>query len=91
MQRVLWDLYGRSGRNGKSISPKRTKNGKVVNEFLGFCSAQSERGDCLLMHRINFDCTVAGYGMFGQKVLNATRMAMFDPQDSPSKRSPTTL
>ena len=33
----------------------------------------------------NFDFSVAGYGMFGQKVLNATRMVLFDPNRFPAE------
>jgi iron complex outermembrane receptor protein len=33
----------------------------------------------------NFDLSVAGYGMFGQKILNATRMVLFDPNRFPSQ------
>ena len=33
----------------------------------------------------NFDLTIAGYGMFGQKILNATRMVLFDPSRFPSE------
>lgn len=38
-----------------------------------------------------FDLAVAGYGMFGQKVLNATRMAMFDPTRLPAQNVPDDL
>lgn len=33
----------------------------------------------------NIDFSVAGYGMFGQKVLNATRMVLFDPNRFPAE------
>lgn len=33
----------------------------------------------------DFDFSVAGYGMFGQKVLNATRMVLFDPNRLPAE------
>ena len=33
----------------------------------------------------DFDFSVAGYGMFGQKVLNATRMVLFDPNRFPAE------
>ena len=33
----------------------------------------------------DFDATISGYGMFGQKVLNCTRMAMYDPTRFPSQ------
>lgn len=33
----------------------------------------------------NLDFSVSGYGMFGQKVLNATRMVLFDPNRFPAE------
>lgn len=35
----------------------------------------------------NFDLTVSGYGMFGQKVLNATRLELFDPSRLPAQNT----
>lgn len=35
----------------------------------------------------NFDLTVSGYGMFGQKVLNATRMELFDSSRLPAQNT----
>ena len=73
--------------NGKYIL-KKDENGKVVNEFLGSAQPKVNVGLSLNASYKNFDCTVAGYGMFGQKVLNATRMAMFDPTRFPSQNVP---
>jgi TonB-linked SusC/RagA family outer membrane protein len=36
----------------------------------------------------NFDFQVTGYGMFGQKVLNATNMVLYDPIRMPSNNVP---
>ncbi len=35
----------------------------------------------------NFDFSVAGYGMFGQKILNATRMQLFDSSRLPAQNT----
>lgn len=35
----------------------------------------------------NFDLTISGYGMFGQKVLNATRLELFDPSRLPAQNT----
>lgn len=35
----------------------------------------------------NFDLSISGYGMFGQKVLNATRLELFDPSRLPSQNT----
>lgn len=35
----------------------------------------------------NFDLNVAGYGMFGQKILNATRMQLFDSSRLPAQNT----
>ncbi|NUY81040.1 TonB-dependent receptor [Flavobacterium sp. MAH-1] len=36
----------------------------------------------------NFDASVSGYGMFGQKVLNATNMMLYDPNRMPQYNIP---
>ncbi|KXB35903.1 TonB-dependent receptor [Bacteroidales bacterium KA00344] len=73
--------------NGKYILNKDDE-GKVINEYLGSAQPKFNMGLSLNTTYRDFDLTVAGYGMFGQKVLNATRMAMYDPTRFPTQNVP---
>lgn len=57
----------------------RDEDGKPINEYLGSAQPKFNLGFGMNLTYRDFDFSFAGYGMFGQKVLNATRMAMFDP------------
>lgn len=67
---------------------KKDADGNTVNEYLGSAQPKFNLGLSLNATYKDFDLSVAGYGMFGQKVLNATRMAMFDPTRFPSQNVP---
>lgn len=67
---------------------KTDENGEVVKEYLGSAQPKYNLGISINGTWKWFDFSVAGYGMFGQKVLNATRMAMFDPTRFPSQNVP---
>lgn len=67
---------------------KKDASGNVVNEYLGSAQPKFNMGASLHGTWRDFDFSVAGYGMFGQKVLNATRMAMYDPTRFPSQNVP---
>jgi len=61
------------------------EDGNPVNEYLGSAMPKYNAGLNINMTYKDFDLTIAGYGMFGQKVLNATRMAMFDSSRLPAQ------
>lgn len=73
--------------NGKYII-SRDVDGNPINEYLGSAQAKFNLGVGLNMTYKDFDFSAAGYGMFGQKILNATRMAMFDKTRLPSQNVP---
>lgn len=58
---------------------KTNDNGEVVDEYLGSAQPKVNLGIAMTFVYRNFDLNVAGYGMFGQKILNATTMSMYDP------------
>ena len=53
--------------------------------FLGSAQPKWNAGLSISGSYKDFDFSVAGYGMFGQKVLNATRMVLFDPNRFPAE------
>lgn len=73
--------------NGKYILNKDDE-GKVINEYLGTAQPKYNLGLSLNATYKDLDLAIAGYGMFGQKVLNATRMAMYDPTRFPAQNVP---
>jgi iron complex outermembrane receptor protein len=73
--------------NGKYIVD-HDENGNVINEYLGSAQPKFNAGLTVSASYKGIDFNVAAYGMFGQKVLNATRMAMFDPTRLPSQNVP---
>lgn len=73
--------------DGKYIIEKDAE-GNVVNQYLGSAQPKFNLGLSLNATYKDFDLSVSGYGMFGQKVLNATRMSMYDPTRFPSQNVP---
>lgn len=73
--------------DGKYILEKGA-DGSVKNDYLGSALPKWNVGLSLNATWRNFDLTVSAYGMFGQKVLNCTRMAMYDPTRFPSQNVP---
>ena len=53
--------------------------------FLGSAQPKWNLGLSISGSYKDFDFSLAGYGMFGQKVLNATRMVLFDPNRFPAE------
>lgn len=70
--------------DGKYILTKDS-DGKVKEGYLGSAQPKWNLGLSLNATWRDFDLSVAGYGMFGQKILNCTRMAMYDPTRFPSQ------
>jgi iron complex outermembrane receptor protein len=60
-------------------------NGNVINEYLGSAQPKFNLGFAMNFGYRDFDLNVSTYGMFGQKVLNATAMSMADPTRLPSQ------
>lgn len=60
-------------------------NGKVINEYLGSAQPKFNLGFAMNFSYGDFDLNISTYGMFGQKVLNATAMSMADPTRLPSQ------
>ncbi|NDV94686.1 TonB-dependent receptor [Dysgonomonas sp. 521] len=58
---------------------KTDEQGEVVSEYLGSAQPKVNLGIAMDFSYKDFDLNIAGYGMFGQKVLNATTMSMYDP------------
>lgn len=73
--------------DGKYILEKGA-DGSVKNDYLGSALPKWNVGLSLNATWRNFDLTVSAYGIFGQKVLNCTRMAMYDPTRFPSQNVP---
>ncbi|MBP7358316.1 MAG: TonB-dependent receptor [Prevotella sp.] len=55
--------------------------------YLGSAMPKWNLGVSITANYKNFDFTVSGYGMFGQKVLNATRMELFDSSRLPAQNT----
>ena len=60
-------------------------NGNVINEYLGSAQPKFNLGFTMNFGYKDFDLNIGTYGMFGQKVLNATAMSMADPTRLPSQ------
>jgi iron complex outermembrane receptor protein len=60
-------------------------NGKIINEYLGSAQPKFNLGFGMNFSYQDFDLGFNTYGMFGQKVLNATAMSMADPTRLPSQ------
>lgn len=63
------------------------EDGKVKEGYLGSAMPKWNMGLSLSATWKNFDASVAAYGMFGQKVLNVSRMVMYDPTRFPSQNT----
>ncbi len=70
--------------DGKYILDKDA-DGNVKQHYLGSAQPKWNIGLSVNASWRNIDFTVSGYGMFGQKVLNATKMEMYDPTRLPSQ------
>ena len=70
--------------NGKYILEKDA-DGNVINGDLGSAMPKWNMGIGINATYRDFDLSVSGYGMFGQKVLNATRMQLFDSSRLPAQ------
>lgn len=76
-------VYEGIDENGKFIL-KKDDVGNVVNEVLGDVQPKMSMGFAMDFTIRNFDLNVSTYGMFGQKVLNATAMNISYPGRLPS-------
>lgn len=65
----------------------RDESGTPINEYLGSAQPKFNLGLSISATYKDFDFSVAGYGMFGQKILNATRMQLFDPTRLPAQNT----
>lgn len=63
-------------------------DGKPIDEYLGSAQPNVNLGFAMSANYKDFDMSVATYGMFGQKVLNATYMSMYDPTRLPAQNVP---
>lgn len=73
--------------NGKYIL-NTDKDGNPINEYLGSAQPKVNFGFAMNATYKDFDLSVSTYGMFGQKVLNATYMSMYDPTRLPAQNVP---
>lgn len=64
------------------------KEGNVKEHYLGSAQPKVNLGVAMDFSYKAFDLNVSGYGMFGQKVLNATAMSMYDPTRLPTQNVP---
>lgn len=67
---------------------QRDANGNPVDELLGSALPKYNLGLNMNFSYRDFDFGFAAYGMFGQKILNATAMSMYDPTRLPSQNVP---
>ncbi len=63
-------------------------DGKPIDEYLGSAQPKVNMGFAMSATYKNFDASISTYGMFGQKVLNATYMSMYDPTRLPAQNVP---
>ncbi len=61
--------------------------GNAVEHYLGSAQPKWNMGLAINATYKDFDLNISGYGMFGQKVLNATRMQLFDSSRLPSQNT----
>jgi len=66
----------------------RDADGNPIDEYLGSALPKVNLGFGMNFSYKDFDLGFAAYGMFGQKVLNATAMSMYDPTRLPSQNVP---
>lgn len=72
--------------DGKYILDKDA-DGNVKQGYLGSAMPKWNLGISLNATWRQFDASIAAYGMFGQKVLNVSRMVMYDPTRFPSQNT----
>jgi len=63
------------------------EDGNVVEHYLGSAQPKWNVGLAINATYKDFDLNISGYGMFGQKVLNATRMQLFDSTRLPAQNT----
>lgn len=63
-------------------------DGKPIDEYLGSAQPKVNLGFAMSATYKDFDMSVSTYGMFGQKVLNASYMSMYDPTRLPAQNVP---
>lgn len=61
------------------------EDGNVKEQYLGSAQPKWNVGLAINATYKDFDLNISGYGMFGQKVLNATRMQLFDSSRLPAQ------
>ena len=66
---------------------EKDADGKVKEGYLGSAMPKWNIGLSLNATWKNFDASIAAYGMFGQKVLNVSRMVLYDPTRFPSQNT----
>lgn len=65
----------------------RDEDGNIKEHYLGNAMPKWNLGLGITATYKDFDLNIAGYGMFGQRVLNATRLALFDGSRLPSQNT----
>jgi len=64
------------GEDGKYIFDNKDEAGNPIDEYLGSAQPKVNLGIAMNFTYRHFDMNIAGYGMFGQKVLNGTAMGL---------------
>ena len=72
--------------NGKYIL-KKGDDGNPVKEHLGSAMPKWNLGISINASYKDFDLTLSGYGMFGHKILNATKMELYDNTRLPAQNT----
>lgn len=79
-------VYQGIDENGNYIL-KQGEDGQPVKEHLGSAMPKWNLGLSINMAYKDFDLTLAGYGMFGHKILNATKMELYDSTRLPAQNT----
>ena len=66
---------------------KADENGEAVKEHLGSAIPKWNLGISINAAYKDFDFSMSGYGMFGHKILNATKMELYDATRLPSQNT----
>lgn len=66
---------------------KKDADGNPVKEHLGSAMPKWNLGLSINIAYKDFDLNLSGYGMFGHKILNATKMEMYDATRLPSQNT----
>lgn len=67
---------------------KTDDSGNAIDEYLGSAQPRVNLGIAMNFTYKDFDLNISGYGMFGQKVLNATGMSLYSPLRLPAQNVP---